>query len=108
MKLGAMRHRLALQSRTETLDSFGDAVLSYTSIATVWGSLRAVSGRERYIAQQAQSEVSHEAIVRHTTDTESLTPEDRVTFDSRTFDVISNIDPDGRKRFRLITLLERL
>ncbi len=106
--VGRLRHRLVLQRRVETLDSYGDAVLTYTAIKTVWGQLRAVSGRERYIAQQAQADVTHEASVRHSSDSESLVAEDRIVFGSRTFDVIANVDPDGRSKFRRLTLVERL
>ncbi len=105
--VGAMRHLLTLETRTETLDSLGDAVLTYTELATAWGSVEAVSSRERVESAQVQAEVSHRITIRSDPAYSGLAAKDRITLGSRIFDIVTPMDRDGRGRHLEITALER-
>lgn len=105
---GRRRHKLTLQTRIETPDSYGEPVLTYTTLAYAWGSVEAVSGRERLESQQVQADVSHRIKIRYATEYAGLSPEDRITVGSQVFDIVSVLDRDGRRREMEITALERL
>ena len=104
---GNKRHLLTLERRTETLDTFGEAGLSYTTLMTAWGTVEAVGSRERFESQQVQAEVSHRLTIRYSAKAATLTASDRITFDGRTFEVVTPMDKDGRRHELTILALER-
>ena len=108
MAAGTKRHKLTLQTRTEALDAYGEATLTYATLAEAWARLSVVSAAEREDARGTEAEVTHKAIVRYASSYASLTPADRVTYGSRTFDIIDVFDPDGRSRELHMRLKERL
>ena len=105
--VGAKRHLFTLESRAETLDTFGEAVLTYTTLATAWGMLEAVTARERFESQQVRAEVSHRITLRYAAAYAGLSAKDRITLGSRTFDIVQPMDKDGRRKELVISALER-
>jgi len=105
--IGGKRHLFTLERRAEALDDFGEASLTYTSIGTAWGSLEAIGARERFESQQVKAEVSHRITIRYTALAATLTAADRMTLATRTFDIVTPIDKDGRMRELEIVALER-
>ena len=105
--IGGKRHLFTLEQRGEALDTFGQDSLSYTELATAWGSLEAVGARERFESQQVQAEVSHRITIRHSAQAAALTAADRVVLGSRVFDIVTPMDKDGRSRELEILALER-
>lgn len=87
MQAGNLRHRIAIQTNTPTQDSYGQPVESWATVATVWAAVDMLTGRELYTAQQAQSEAN----VRMTIRRRDVDAKQRVSWDSRTFDVESVI-----------------
>ena len=106
--VGDKRHLLTFETRAEALDVYGEATLTYTTLATVWGKLEAVTARERFESQQNRSEVSHKITVRYGSSYAGLKAEDRITLGSRVFDIVQPIDREGRTRELEILALERL
>ena len=104
---GARRHLVTLQTRTDTADSYGDAVASYTTLGTAWAEITMMTGRERFDAQQVQAESTHKLVIPYCTEHAVLAENDRVTYDGRTFDITYVGDPDGRARDILIVAQER-
>ncbi len=105
--IGGKRHLFTLEQRTEALDDFGEAGLTYTELAKAWGSLEAVGARERFESQQVKAEVSHRIIIRYSALAATLSAADRMTLGSRTFDIVTPMDKDGRMRELEIVALER-
>ena len=64
MNVGRLRHRLRLQRRSDTRNESGETLVAYSDVAEVWGSVRNLGGRELFAAQQVQSEVTTEIIIR--------------------------------------------
>lgn len=101
MRAGRLRHRVALQRATETANSFNEPVVSWSTLATVWGAVEPISGKEFFAAQQVQSSVSHRITVRYYA---GLTTKDRVlwtdpsTSGQRIFDINAILDRDERHR----------
>jgi len=105
--IGTKRHLLTLERRAEALDDFGEAALTYTELAKAWGSVEAVGSRERFDSQQVKAEISHRIKIRYSNLAATLTAADRITLGTRTFDIVTPIDKDGRLRELEITALER-
>ena len=106
--VGDKRHLLTLQTRTETLDALGEATPTYQDLAKVWGRLEAVSSKEQFESQQIRAEVSHRITIRYASAYAALKAEDRIVIGSRTFDIVTPIDKEGRRRELEITAMERL
>lgn len=52
MIAGKLDRRIRLEQRTETQNSFGEAVIAYTLFAEVWAEVLPLSGREFFVAAQ--------------------------------------------------------
>lgn len=115
MKFGKMRHRVTIQKLTRTDDGAGGYTETWEDIATVWAAVEPLSGREYYLAQQTQAEVSHKVTMRYGQwyDEYFLTPfssaqegetvvkpQMRIVYDGRpfSFDIQSVIDVKERHR----------
>lgn len=64
MRAGELRHRITLQRATEARDSFGQAVKTWSDVATVWASVEPLRGREFLDARQLQREISAHITIR--------------------------------------------
>ena len=67
MRAGYLRHRLALKSKSVSRDTFGEEDITWTTTATVWGSVEPLRGREYMEARQGQADVSHRVVIRYRT-----------------------------------------
>lgn len=65
MEIGKFRHRISLQSRSDTLDDYGQQANTWTTVATVWAEIRPVSGREKMRAMAMESELTHTVAIRY-------------------------------------------
>lgn len=72
---GKLRHRLTIQklqnvadSSGEVQDSNGDLVQEWVDVATVWGAIEPVSGREFISAQTEQSKIIARIVIRYRND----------------------------------------
>jgi len=93
MRIGELRHRVTIQSATETQDSYGQAVLSFSTLATRWASIEQLSGREFFDASKVAAEVTHRVRIRYMT---GITPKMRVVYGSRTFEIVAITNPEER------------
>ena len=95
MRAGRLRHRLELQERSVTRDSYGAEVETWTTQHVIWGSVEPLSGSEYFASKQTQAERSHKIIIRYISD---LHVTWRIKFGSRTFGIESIINRDERNR----------
>lgn len=97
MRAGALRHRITIEQPAGTVDTFGEQDDTWTTVATVWGSLEAAGkgGSEGSQQERMEAVVSYEVHLRYRG---SLTPGMRLTLGSRHFDVVSVADLEGRGR----------
>lgn len=108
MRAGRLRHRITIQESTPTQDSFGEVDDDWSEFATRWA--RVVTGggvsraRERFAndAKYAEADVRFE--LRHI---DGVTPEMRVVYDGRTFDIIAAENVNERDRETHIMATER-
>jgi SPP1 family predicted phage head-tail adaptor len=85
MEGGRLRYRITIQQAVATLNSFGDAVLSWSEFATRWASVEPLSGRELWQAQQVAADVTHRVSLRRL---DGVTPKMRVLFGARVLNII--------------------
>lgn len=104
-RIGPMRHRVAIQRRTVAQNSYGEAVPTWSTLATRWGRLEPLTGREAWQAQQARPDVTHRLTLRYYA---GLLHRDRVQIDGATYQVESVTNPDGRKRFHELILKQEV
>ena len=85
---------MRLQEATET-NTQGTVTAVWANVAEMWCSLTPLAGREYFLAQSVNSEVTH--VVR-TWWRADVTPTSkmRLTYDSRTFEILSVVDVDER------------
>ena len=95
MNAGSLRHRITIQSVTETEDTFGGTTEVWGTHATVWASIEPLSGRELLQAQQVQAEVTHRVRCRYVS---GVTSKMRVLYGARYFNIITPINPEERNR----------
>lgn len=84
MRAGELRHRLQIQEVSEAQNTFGEPEKLWATIATVWGRVHPILGRERFTAQQVQADVTHEITIRDRTD---VAPVNRIRFGDRYFNI---------------------
>lgn len=102
-----MRARVTIQSRTIAQDALGQAIESWSTVATVPADVRMASGGERVVsgADQELATITHVVRMRYRDD---VTPLARFLHGERTLDIESAVDPDGRGRELVCMCVERL
>ncbi len=89
------RHRITLQELVTGQDEAGQPVQEWQDVATVWGAVEPLRGREYFAAAQVQAEVTTRIRIRYC---RGIRPDMRVLYDGRLFDILSVIDPEERHR----------
>ena len=79
--IGKFKHRIAIQTRADTKDANGGQIGVWSTVGTVWASVRTLTGRKLELARQIDAEVkaviqeSHERV-------RTLLQENRPTLDA--------------------------
>ena len=99
---GRLRHRIVIQSPTETQDTYGEPIKTWATFLTTWASVEPIKGREYWESQQVNAEVTYKITMRHR---EGLNPKMRVSWDDRTFEIknILNEYEKGRRLTLMVT-----
>lgn len=103
MRIGGLRHRVKLQSKSVTRNDFGEEVVTWTDTATVWAEVSGLSGREYITQARTEAEVSHRVRIRHRA---SIVPHMRVLVGTTQALDIEAVLPDERKREILLMCKE--
>lgn len=105
MDIGELRHRIVLQSKTDTVDSHGQVVQTWATTTTVWGSVQPLTGQELIVANSLQSQISHKVTCRYIGVVTTL---QRIQHKGRTFEILSVANTDERNRELIIMAKETL
>jgi SPP1 family predicted phage head-tail adaptor len=65
VKAGELRHRVKIQSRGTSQDTFGQQVETWSDLITVFAAIEPLNGRELFAAQAAQREVTTRITIRY-------------------------------------------
>lgn len=90
MDPGLMRHKIRVQKAKPGKNEFGEPDNVWEDVASIRASISPVSGREFMAVMQPHSEVTHKIVIRYN---RNVTPQMRVVFGSRVFDILHIIDP---------------
>ena len=90
---GRLRHRLVIKDPNKTSQTTkGTPTGTPSTLATVWAEIAALTGAERFEAQQVTARVTHRITVRHRTD---VTAKHYGEWSGHTFDFEAVFDPTG-------------
>lgn len=95
MRAGDLRHRVTIQEKQVTKNSYGEEVITWQDVATVWAAVEPLRGREFLEAQRAGAEVTTRIRIRHR---DGIRPEMRVVQGNHTYDIKAVLDVGGRGR----------
>jgi len=91
MRAGWLRHRVEILAKEASQNTFGEEIVTWVTVATVWASVEPLRGREYIEAKQGQVEVSHRVVMRHWLD---VGPEMRLRLEGgRVLEIESVINP---------------
>lgn len=95
MRSGRLRHRVSIQSRSQSLNSYGEPSNSFSEITggAVWAAIESAGAREGKLADHRDEIITHNVLIRHLAGIDAT---HRVVFGSRVFDVVSVVNRDER------------
>lgn len=103
-----MRHLVAMQFPGTTADATGYVVPTWTTAANVYARIEPLTVRERLLAGERQSEMSHRIIIRYSPELSALDGTWRVLYGSRVFLLDgAPINRDERNRSVEMMCIER-
>jgi len=90
--IGRMGHRVTIQSQSAASDGGGSSVITWGDVATVYASIKPLSGGDTLFGQQIEERISHMISIRFRRD---VTYKNRIkytyTYDSTEYTRIFNI-----------------
>jgi SPP1 family predicted phage head-tail adaptor len=104
MRIGRLRHQITFKAAVDVPDGAGGVTQTWQTIATVWGAVEPLRGRELFAAQQIQAEITHKITTRYH---EGMRPEMVVDFNGRIFDVGPPVNPAERNQSLEFYAVER-
>ena len=86
MLAGKLRHKITVQTSTDTLNGYGEPVESWATYKTLMSSIQTTGAREFDELNKTHGELSHLVKVRHV---QGITSKMRIIFDNRTLEIIA-------------------
>jgi SPP1 family predicted phage head-tail adaptor len=112
MKIGLFDKRITLQSRSSTLDDYGQELNTWLDVATIWANIKTIGGREKLRAMSIESSLSHTVAVRYNVNFLPPTKVDawRISYTTpagvRIFNITAARDVDEDRRFIIFDCTE--
>lgn len=100
-----LRHRITIQSRSNSRDSYGMQVQGWSTLLSCWGDIQPQAGDEVYTAGAQQWLITHVIYIRYRA---GITPANRAIYNGRTFNIISVLDVDERHHMLELKCVEGL
>lgn len=107
MRAGNLRERVTIQTATESQNSYGEPVLSWSDTTTVWGELTPLMARAREAfalqAEALQAKAPHQCRLRY----RALSVKtNRLKVNGKIYEIEAVLDPDGRDRETVVLCYE--
>ena len=93
---GNLRHRVAIQTESTAVDSYGEPTASWSTDETVWASIEPTSGNEVDIGEGQAGIITHRIFMRYTA---NATVSKRLLFGARVFGIVSVLNHEERNEF---------
>jgi len=85
MRAGTLRHRIIIQSRTETRDDYGGTTPTWAAHQACWASVEPLRGKEKVNAEAIGANMSHKVRTRYVS---AVEPEMRILWGTRVLEII--------------------
>lgn len=85
MQAGLLRKRIAIKKSTQTQNSFGEKIYTWTNFAIVWAEVVPVTGREFFESNQFIQESTIKFRIRYRND---FNESAQISYDGATYDII--------------------
>lgn len=96
IRTGDLNRRISIQSRSAALDTFGQRLTTWTDVLVCWAGIDQLVGRELVLGQAVHNEVTHKVTILYRS---TVTPQMRVVYWGRNFNIQSVIDPNTAHEF---------
>jgi len=108
MKIGRLDKRITIEQRSDTKDAYGQKVLSWNAIGTVWANIKPIGARERLAAMAYESVISHTVAIRYNPDFLPVLSADsmRIIYGTRTLQITGAHDLDEARRHIIFDCIE--
>ena len=95
-QIGSRRHRVEVQRPVEVRDAQGGTTINWETLFAAWASIEPLRGKEFWIAQQTENQVTHRVTMRWSRD---VTTKMRLLFHGRIFNIgtLMNVDEQGEQ-----------
>lgn len=111
MRAGQLRERVQILYAAKVANTYGEPVQDWgnpTVTATVWGQLQPLMAQAREAfavnAQQLQAKALYQCRLRYRAGLSVVT--NRLRIDSRVFEILAVLDPEGRERETVVLCYE--
>jgi SPP1 family predicted phage head-tail adaptor len=95
MRAGQLRHQITIKAPTHTSDGMGGVTTTWGTVATCWAAVEPLRGREWVESNLENAELTGKVVMRYKS---GILPTYQVYFGSRTFEILSVIDVDERRK----------
>lgn len=96
MTAGELKNQILFEKRSRAPNGMGGFVDTWSTLCTVWGKYRQLSGKELLLQQQVNPLISVEIAVRYRTD---ITTDVRAFYKNNYHNILSVIDEDNKREF---------
>lgn len=106
MIAGPLNERIEVQqlSASGQVDSYGQDITTWTTLATVWGSVVGQPGTETLTGEQPTALAKYQIKIRYRSD---LNTKMRLIWRGKTLQVMSIYDPQGKRDLLQLDCMER-
>jgi len=91
MDASRLNRRVTIQYPSTTHDAYGQPVVGFVTLATVWAAVEPLSGARLFAAKQAQSEITLKITIRYLATVEE---DMQVVYGPHTYIILYLIDPE--------------
>jgi SPP1 family predicted phage head-tail adaptor len=106
MEAGPLDRRLTILRSTTATNDFGEEVVSWEPLTTVWASKQDIRDAERYAAQEVAAIITTRFRIRYSSLVAGMSPDDRVTCEGIEYGVTA-VKEIGRREGLEITAATR-
>lgn len=99
---GKNRHYISIQDPTETRDSYGEPVLSWSTYHNAWASIEPLKGTEYWLSQQVNAEITSKVTIRYKS---GINPKMRIVYGNHTYRILSVVN-EYEKNDKMIMMVE--
>jgi len=89
MRSGNLKHKIEIQSYTETSNDLGEVTKGYSTFKTIYASITPLAGKEYFASKQVNAKVSHKIECRFIS---GVLPNMRIVYGTRIFNIESVIN----------------